>query len=79
MRGEREENTRRVNRERGSREARQIRRKVPPHSAHARAKKKTMVNCFNLGTQSTLIRFKFVSPSFQCVSNFNCTVNYQPK
>ena len=79
MRREREENTRRVHRERGSREARQIRRKVPPHSAHARAEKKTVLNCFNLGTQSTLIRFKFVSPSFQCVSNFNFAVNNEPE
>ena len=40
----------------------------------ARAKEKTMLNCFNLGTISTLIRFKFVSPSFQCVLNFNCAM-----
>ena len=58
---------------------RQIRREIIPHNAHARAKEKTMLNCFNLGTQSTLIRFKFVSPSFQCVSNFNCAVNNEPE
>ena len=79
MRQERKENTRRVNRERGARKARQIRRKIPPHSAHARAEKKTMFNCFNLGTQSTLIRFDFVSPSFQSISDFNSTVNYKPQ
>ena len=44
MRQERKENTGRVNRERGTRKARQIRRKIPPHSAHARTEKKTMFN-----------------------------------
>ena len=78
-RREREENARRVNRKRGIRKTGKIRRKVLPYSAYARTKKKTMFNCFSLGAQSTLVRFNFVSPSFQSVANLDRTVDDQPK
>ena len=57
----------------------QIGRKIIPNSAFARAKKKTMFNCFDLGTQSTLFRFDLVSTSLQGILNFNRAVNNKPK
>ena len=79
MRLERKENTRRVNGKRRVRKPGQIRRIKLSYNAHARTKKKRMLNCFSLKTQSTLVRFNFVCPSFQHVTNLNRTVNDQQK
>ena len=64
MSRERKEDARRVNRKRSVRKTGQIGRKMIPNSAHVRAKKKTMFNCFNAGTQGTLIRCNSVPSSF---------------
>ena len=71
MRRERKENRGRVNRKRGIRKTGQIERKIIPNTAHVRTKKKTVFNCFDLGTQGTFFGFNLLSPSLQGISNFN--------